>query len=130
MTCDWEDLSEAVDSIPGGSSPGPDGIPAILLKKAKKPISRILCKLMKKTLETRDIPQRLKRSFIIPVHNGGSQGEPANFRPISLTSHVMKTIERVKRQNNVTFLEAGSKLDPRQQGSRAQRSTLSQLLQH
>ena len=50
MTCDWEDLSEAIDSIAGGSSPGPDGIPAILLKKAKKPISRILCKLMKKTL--------------------------------------------------------------------------------
>ena len=130
MACDWADLSEAIDSIPAGASPGPDGIPAILLKKAKKPLSRMLCKLMKKTLETGEIPPRLKRSLIIPIHKGGSQGDPVNFRPISLTSHIMKTIERVIRRNIVIFLEAGNKLDPKQHGSRAQRSTLSQLLQH
>ena len=129
MTCDWEDISDAIDSIPGSASPGSDGIPATLLKKAKKPISRILCKLMKKTIETGEIPLRLKISLIIPIHKSGSQGEPSNFRPISQTSHIIKTIERVIRKNIVTYLEAGSRLDPRQHGSRAQRSTLSQLLQ-
>ncbi len=78
--------------------------------------------------ETGEIPLRLKISLIIPIHTGGSQGDPSNFRPISLTSHFMKTIERVIRKKIVTYLEAGSKLDPRQHGSRAQRSTLSQLL--
>ena len=73
---------------------------------------------------------RLKRSLIIPIHKSGSQGGPSNFRPISLTSHLIKTIERVIRVKLVNFLELGSKLDPRQHGSRAHISTLSQLLEY
>ena len=29
LTCDWTDVSDAIDSIPGQAAPGPDGIPAI-----------------------------------------------------------------------------------------------------
>jgi hypothetical protein len=47
-----------------------------------------------------------------------------------LTSHLIKTIERVIRLKLVNFLEYFNKLDPRQHGSRAKRSTLSQLLQY
>ena len=113
MTCDWIDVAEAIESIPGGAAPGPDGIPAILLKKAKKPMSRIISKLLDKTLQTGEIPRRLKRSLIIPIHKGGSQGTPSNFCPISLTSHLIKTIERVIRLKLVNFLEYFNKLDPR-----------------
>ena len=126
----WEDFSSAIDSIPGGAAPGPDGVSGTVLKMAKKPISRMLSKIMKKSLSSGQIPGILKKSFIIPVHKGGSLSEPANFRPISLTSHLMKTLERVMRQNLTNFLEYHKKLDPRQHGSRACRSTLSQLLQH
>ena len=38
MTCDWLDVSKAIESVPGGAAPGPDGIPAILLKSAKIPM--------------------------------------------------------------------------------------------
>ena len=130
MTCDWLDVCTAIESIPGGAAPGPDGVPAILLKSSKKPMSRIICKILNKTLETGEIPRRLKRSLIIPIHKGGSQGIPSNFRPISLTSHLIKTIERVIRVKLVNYLELFNKLDPRQHGSRMKRSTLSQLLQY
>ena len=93
-------------------------------------MSRIICKLLNKTLQVGEIPRRLKRSLIIPIHKSGSQGDPSNFRPISLTSHLIKTIERVIRVKLVNFLELGNKLDPRQHGSRAHRSTLSQLLEY
>ena len=130
MTCDWQDVILAIESIPTGAAPGPDGVPAILLKRAKTPMSRIICKLLNKTLQVGEIPKRLKRSLIIPIHKGGSQGVPSNYRPISLTSHIMKSIERVIRKKLVNFLELFNKLDPRQHGSRARRSTLSQLLQY
>ena len=65
----------------------------------------MLCKLMRKTLETGEIPQRLKRSLIIQFHKGVLQGEPTNFSPISLTSHVMKTIKRVLRRNMTVQLK-------------------------
>ena len=47
LTCDWLDVGNAIDSIPGRAAPGPDGIPASLLKRAKKPMSRMICKLEK-----------------------------------------------------------------------------------
>ena len=130
MEFDWKDISLAIDNIPSGSSPGPDGIPVILLKKTKKPISRILTKILKASLRTGMIPSNLKMSCIIPIHKGGTQGDPSNFRPISLTSHIIKTMERVIRRCIILYLEHFNKLDPRQHGSRSGRSTLSQLLKH
>ena len=56
--------------------------------------------------------------------------EAAEYRPISLTSHLMKTGERVIRKKLVNYLEFYKKMDPKQHGSREKRSTLSQLLVH
>ena len=39
---DWMDFSHAIDCIPGGASCGPDGLPAIVLKKAKVPPARMI----------------------------------------------------------------------------------------
>ena len=105
-------------------------ISAIMMKQARIPISRMLCKLFKSSLQTGEIPKILKLAFIVPIHKGGSRAETVNFRPISLTSHVMKAFERVMRRTLVNFLEINMKIDPKQHGSRAGRSTLSQLLQH
>ena len=55
---------------------------------------------------------------------------PENYRPVCLTSHVIKTQERVIRKNLVNFLEAQNKMDENQHGAREGRSTLSQLLEH
>ena len=105
-------------------------ISAIMMKQARIPISRMLCKLFKSSLQTGEIPKILKLAFIVPIHKGRSRAETVNFRPISLTSHVMKAFERVMRRTLVNFLEINMKIDPKQHGSRAGRSTLSQLLQH
>ena len=36
------------------------------------------------------IPDILKTANIIPIHKGGSRGIPKNYRPIALTSHLIK----------------------------------------
>ena len=65
-------------------------------------------------------------------HNSqkGCRSEAVNFRPISLTSHIIKTFERVIRKTLFNFLEFNKKMDFSQHGSRAGRFILSQLLQH
>ena len=63
-------------------------------------------------------------------HKGDSRLEPANFRPVSLTFHIIKTLERVIRKSMVSHLERNGLMDEHQHGSRSKRSTLSQLLQH
>ena len=127
---DWRDFSRAIESIPGGASCGPDGLPAIMLKKANEPISRMLAKIFEKSIKTGEIPRILKSAFVIGIYKGGPKAKAANYRPISLTSHVIKTMERVLRLALVGHLEHSLMMDPRQHGSRAGRSTLSQLLQH
>ena len=67
---------------------------------------------------------------ISPLHKGGSRADPAQFRPVALTSHLIKTFERVVRKVLVRHLENNGVFPDGQHGSRAQRSTLTQLLAH
>ena len=125
-----EDVIEAIEKIPNGAAPGPDGVVPCLLKKAKKKVATMLADIYQHSIETGEIPQILKMGLISPIHKGESASDPANFRPISLTSHLSKTEERIVRKTLVTFLEVNDKMDPNQHGSRQGRSTLSQLLEH
>ena len=69
----------------------------------------MLTSILKSSYETGDIPAILKLAHITPIHKGGSQSEPANFRPISLSSHVIRTFERVMWRSLVNFLETNKK---------------------
>ena len=60
----------------------------------------------------------------------GSRTEPENYRLISLTSHVVKTMKRVLRNAIVNHMDFHLKLATNQRGSKVGRSTLSQLLLH
>ena len=122
------DFRESLDKLSNGAAPGPDGIPARMLKAAKNTISVLLNDILKCSYESGDIPAILKLAHIIPIHKGKSRSEPSNFRSISLTSHNVKTFERVLRKTLVNFLEFYKKMDHNQHGSRSGRSTLSQLL--
>jgi hypothetical protein len=124
-----EDFSQCLDSLSNGAAPGPDGIPAVMLKAAKRTVSIILSNIFQSSYDSGHIPAILKLAYVIPIHKGGSRSEPINFRPISLTSHVVKTFERVLRKTMVNYLEFNKKMDQNQHGSRAGRSTLSQLLE-
>ena len=95
MVVHWSDFSQAIDSIPGGASCGPDGVSALIMKKGKVPIARMLCKIFRTSLDTGKIPTLLKSAFIKGIHKGGSRSETVMYRPISLTSHFVKSMERV-----------------------------------
>ena len=51
------------------------------------------------------IPADLLLVLISPVHKGGSRGLPKNYRPVALTSHIVKVFERVVRRALVQNLE-------------------------
>ena len=76
------------------------------------------------------IPTSLLHAVITPLHKGGSRTEPKQFRPVALTSHIIKVFGRVIRKSLVNYLEENSLLWSGQHGFRALRSTLTQLLSH
>ena len=76
------------------------------------------------------IPNDLLLLLICPVHKGGLRSIPKNFRPVALTSHIIKIFERVVRKALVKHLEDNGLMTDGQHGFRALRSTLTQLLGH
>ena len=130
IVIDRNDIMEALDNLSSKSAAGPDGVPNILLKNCKRSLADPLEILFRTFLSTGTIPSILKEAFVIPVHKGGERSSPANFRPVSLTSHIIKTMERIIRKSMVNHLEVHKKLNQSQHGFRSQRSCLSQLLEH
>ena len=125
------DFVDAIDSLSLCSGPGPDGISAILLKTPKITVATMLQNIFQHSMDKSEIPDILKLGFICPILKPNSRREkPASWRPVSLTSDVIKTFERLLRRKIVNYLEMNNLMDPDQHGSRQKRSCLSQLLEH
>ena len=125
-----EDIEKACSELRSTAAPGPDGVPAILLKSCKKELSKPLYTLWRSSLDSGLIPAELLLVLISPIHKGGSRGAPKNYRPVALTSHLIKVFERVVRRVLVRHIDRQGLLPNGQHGSRAMRSTLTQLLSH
>ena len=124
------DIIRAIDEISTNAAPGPDGFPAIMLKNCKRVLAKPLYLIWRHSLDTGSIPGIDKTSHIIPIHKGGPRELPKNYRPVALTSHLIKVFEKVLRRELVGFVEVNDLLNHNQHGFRAGKSCLSQLLQH
>ena len=124
------DIEDAISELSSDSAAGPDGVPARLLKECKTLVSHPLCLIWRKSMDEGFIPNDLLLLLICPVHKGGLRSIPKNFRPVALTSHVIKTFERVIRKSLVRHLEVNGLMADGQHGFRVLRSTLTQLLGH
>ena len=125
-----EDIERACSELQGASAAGPDGVPAIFLKTCRKELSKPLYIMWRSSLDSGKIPSELLLVLITPIHKGGSRAAPKNYRPVALTSHLIKVFERVLRRELVRHIERYDILPDGQHGSRALRSTLTQLLSH
>ena len=81
-------------------------------------------------MDSGTIPPELLLVLVTPVHKGGSRTVPKNYRPVALTSHIIKIFERVLRKSLVKHMEVLEIIPDDQHGSRSMRSTLTQLLAH
>ena len=125
-----EDIIDAIDELRNNSASGPDGLSAILLKKCKTSLAKPLYSLWRDCLDHGITPSKLKEAHIIPIHKGGNQGVASNYRPIALTSHLIKIFEKVVRNCLAQFLEENELFNKTQHGFRFGRSCLSQLLDY
>ena len=68
-------------------------------------------------------PEVLKTARVVPIHKGGSTGDPNNFRPVSLLPLVGKVFEKILKSQIVSYLEENSLLNVSQFGFRKGLST-------
>jgi Reverse transcriptase (RNA-dependent DNA polymerase)/Endonuclease-reverse transcriptase len=121
-------LYSVLHRLPSKISVGPDGIPALFLKKLAPVLAYPLAKIFRVCFICGGIPNIWLKSFIIPIFKGkGKSSNIANYRPISLLCEISKVFERIIL---LFFEQCGSStlIPDEQHGFRKNRSTVSQLV--
>ena len=129
ITFTREMIAKEISNIKSDSAAGPDHFPVILLQQCAEELSEPLYILWRHSLDNGDIASLFKNAIICPIQKANSQRcHPKSYRPVSLTSHIIKVFERVLRSSIVKHLEENDLLPKNQHGFISGRSTLSQLL--
>ena len=129
LTFTKEMIAKEIGNIKSNSAAGPDHFPVILLQECAEELSEPLYLLWRHSLDSGDIASLFKNAIICPIHKPNTQRcHPKSYRPVSLTSHIIKVFERVLRSAIVKHLEDNNMLPKNQHGFISGRSTLSQLL--
>ena len=125
------DLSDSrikplLDNLDINKAQGPDAISGAVLKNSSKTLAYPLSILFNLSYNTGYIPQELKLANVVPVHKKDDKKKVTYYRPISLTSLVMKVFERILYDELLT--RTIGKIDTRQHGFLRNRSCNSNLL--
>ena len=84
--------------------------------------------IFNKSAERKIIPADWKSANVTSIHKKGNRKEPGNYRPISLTSVVCKTMDRLIKGNIITQLGSNNLIRDSQHGFRDKRCCLTSLL--
>ena len=90
------ELKRAVNGYKNDKSPGPDNIDVRMIKKCVKTQYILTDLLNEYFLIYQDTPDGIKNRYIIPIYKPGKiLNQIASYRPISLTSYIAKTLEKI-----------------------------------
>ena len=106
---------------------GPDNINGKVLKYCCNTLSVPLSILFQKSYSSGSLPSDWKLANVVPVHKKGSKSDVQNYRPISLTSLVVKVMERIVRDE--LMQKCNNLLDSRQHGFLPGKSCSTQLIE-
>jgi len=87
-----------------------------------------LSKLFTQSMSTGKLPQDWVTANVVPVFKKGDPRLPSNYRPISLTSIIVKIMERIIRRQIGTALSSNCRFSNCQHGFRPHHSSISLLL--
>ena len=118
------EIQSALKKLKARKSPGPDGISNEMLTHLGSAAVSKLHEIFNHSWEEGKLPQIWREATMVPILKKGKDPRNASsYRPISLTSCVGKTMERVVNERLRWYLETANILAPEQAGFRQFRST-------
>ena len=129
---DEVDIEEAIDELSQNSAAGPDNFPSKFLKECKSALITPILLIWRESLNQGQIPLSCKSANIVPIYKGQgkNRAEAKNYRPVALTSILIKIFEKVVRKTLVEYFDKHNLFNQNQHGFRRARSCISQLLSH
>ena len=89
-------IIKAINKLDNRAAAGPDGVPALVIKKCKYVLAKPFSILWNASMKQGRVPKVFKHAFVIPILKPGKKRtEPESYRPVSLTSHIIKIFERI-----------------------------------
>ena len=88
-------IRKRLKPIGSNKSVGPDGIPSAVLKMGVEAMIPFVARLLDIMVSNGTLPRDWKKAVVVPIHKGGDRSSAKNYRPISLTSVVCKSMEHV-----------------------------------
>ena len=120
---------ESVLKIKQSTAPGTDILQYGVYKHLPLEAKLEILSLFNNIWDSGNIPQMFKQAVIIPILKPQKPNDqPSSYRPISLTSHLGKTLEAIITNRLTTYLITNNKLNSIQSGFLPKRQTLDQLL--
>ena len=125
-------VREILKELDVSKSSGPDGIQNQLnqvLKECASSLSEPLSFMFSLSYRTGKLPKEWKKARVVPVYkNKGSRCDPAQYRPISLTSSVGKIMEKLVNKVFLQHLIENSLISAHQFGFLPKHSTTDELV--
>ena len=107
---------------------GPEGWPILSLKECACELSIPLSILFVKSLDSSTLPTAWKEACVTPIFKKGDRHVVSNYRPISLTSPVVKILESIIKDQIQDHLNSNNLINPCQHGFTMGKSCTTQLL--
>ncbi|XP_072033236.1 uncharacterized protein [Amphiura filiformis] len=123
-----EGVQKLLSNLKPHTAAGPDNLPAYLLKEGAEELAPALTLLFQATLHQGKIPHEWKSAYVTPIFKKGDKHQPANYRPISLTSIVCKLMEHIMHSQIINHLNDHGLLTDKQFGFRKKHWCDAQLL--
>ena len=124
-----EKVEAAIDKLKEHSAAGPDGIAPRVVKETKKELITPLTILFRKSIESGKIPDEWREAVVTPIFKKGKKSDPGNYRPVSLTNVIGKTMERIVKEELMRHVESEKILTNAQHGFRKGRSPQTNLIE-
>ncbi len=99
-----------------------------ILKEYSEHIALVLKVLFQQSLYNWEVPKNWRRTNITAIYKRSNRQDPANYRPVSLTSVSCKTLEHIIFNHTMIHLDHHNILVHFQHGFRSKRSTETQLI--
>ena len=103
---DIQKVQEHIEKLKETKSLGPDKMHPKFQKETAKNIAEPLTKIFQKSIETRKIPNTWKLANVTPLHKKGLKQQVTNYRPISLTSIICKSMEKFVKDSLMNHMES------------------------
>ena len=109
---------------------GPDEIPPLVIKKLGEELVKPLTILFEASLQQEKIPDEWRTSIVSPIYKmKGKKSDPCNYRPVSLTCTIGKMMERIIKEQIMTYLETNNLIAKEQHGFRSGHSPQTNLIE-